>query len=49
MKQLRIPAVYMRGGTSKGVFFLAEDLPSDPQARDRILASVLANIPIRYS
>ena len=27
MKQLRIPAVYMRGGTSKGVFFLADDLP----------------------
>ena len=30
MSQLRIPAVYMRGGTSKGVFFLEEDLPSDP-------------------
>ena len=29
MKQLRIPAVYMRGGTSKGVFFRKEDLPSD--------------------
>ena len=47
MKQLRIPAVYMRGGTSKGVFFLAEDLPSDSQARDRILMRVIGS-PDRY-
>jgi 2-methylaconitate isomerase len=47
MTQLRIPAVYMRGGTSKGVFFLAEDLPSDPQARDRILMRVIGS-PDRY-
>ena len=37
MKQLRIPAVYMRGGTSKGVFFLDHDLPQDKAARDRVL------------
>ena len=37
MTQLRIPAVYMRGGTSKGMFFLAGDLPSDRQTRDRVL------------
>jgi 2-methylaconitate isomerase len=47
MSQLRIPAVYMRGGTSKGVFFLAEDLPSDAQARDRILMRVIGS-PDRY-
>jgi probable AcnD-accessory protein PrpF len=47
MKQLRIPAVYMRGGTSKGVFFLAEDLPSDRHARDRILMRVIGS-PDRY-
>jgi probable AcnD-accessory protein PrpF len=47
MKQLRIPAVYMRGGTSKGVFFLAEDLPADPQMRDRILMRVIGS-PDRY-
>jgi probable AcnD-accessory protein PrpF len=47
MSQLRIPAVYMRGGTSKGVFFLAEDLPSDPEARDRILMRVIGS-PDRY-
>ncbi len=43
MTQLRIPAVYMRGGTSKGVFFLAHDLPSDSQARDRILLRVIGS------
>ena len=47
MKQLRIPAVYMRGGTSKGVFFLANNLPSDPAARDRILLRVIGS-PDRY-
>lgn len=47
MTQLRIPAVYMRGGTSKGVFFKAEDLPSDPSERDRILLRVVGS-PDRY-
>ena len=47
MKQLRIPAVYMRGGTSKGVFFLAEDLPPDRHERDRILMRVIGS-PDRY-
>jgi 2-methylaconitate isomerase len=43
MTQLRIPAVYMRGGTSKGVFFLAEDLPSDREKRDRILLRAIGS------
>src|SRR5450830_1123033 len=47
MIQLRIPAVYMRGGTSKGVFFLASDLPADSHARDRILLRVMGS-PDRY-
>ncbi|MBX3641780.1 MAG: 2-methylaconitate cis-trans isomerase PrpF [Rubrivivax sp.] len=47
MSQLRIPAVYMRGGTSKGVFFVASDLPSDPKERDRILMRVIGS-PDRY-
>ncbi len=47
MTQLRIPAVYMRGGTSKGVFFLADDLPADPAERDRILLRVIGS-PDRY-
>ncbi|WP_201160193.1 PrpF domain-containing protein [Rhodoplanes elegans] len=40
MRASRIPAVYMRGGTSKGVFFHARDLPADPAARDHILLRV---------
>ena len=47
MKQLRIPAVYMRGGTSKGVFFLEQDLPPDPVARERLLLRVIGS-PDRY-
>jgi len=47
MKQLRIPAVYMRGGTSKGVFFLEQDLPSDPTQRERLLLRVIGS-PDRY-
>lgn len=43
MTQRRIPAVYMRGGTSKGVFFLAGDLPADPAERDRILLRVIGS------
>lgn len=43
MRPLRIPAVYMRGGTSKGVFFLAGDLPSDRETRDRILLRVIGS------
>jgi hypothetical protein len=47
MSQLRIPAVYMRGGTSKGVFFLAQDLPADTETRDRLLLRVIGS-PDRY-
>src|SRR5690242_11532184 len=47
MKQLRIPAIYMRGGTSKGVFFRKEDLPSDPAERERVLLRCIGS-PDRY-
>lgn len=43
MPQRGIPAVYMRGGTSKGVFFLTDDLPADPVRRDRILLRVIGS------
>jgi probable AcnD-accessory protein PrpF len=39
----KIPAWYMRGGTSKGVFFLASDLPEDPATRDAILLRVIGS------
>ena len=35
--QVRIPAVYMRGGTSKAVFFHRNHLPDDPTIRDQII------------
>ncbi len=43
MTQLRIPAVYMRGGTSKGVFFVAGDLPREAAERDRVLLRVVGS------
>ena len=45
--QIKIPATYMRGGTSKGVFFRLEDLPARAQqpgvARDRLLQRVIGS------
>jgi probable AcnD-accessory protein PrpF len=41
--QRPIRACYMRGGTSKGVFFLADDLPQDPVLRDRLLLRVIGS------
>jgi 2-methylaconitate isomerase len=43
MAQRKIPAVYMRGGTSKGVFFLRDSLPTDPGLRDSILLRVIGS------
>jgi probable AcnD-accessory protein PrpF len=39
-RQIEIPALYMRGGTSKGVFFLPQHLPDDPARRDAVLLRV---------
>lgn len=41
--QTRIPCTLMRGGTSKGPFFLAADLPSDVALRDRVLLAVMGS------
>ncbi|RQT43325.1 2-methylaconitate cis-trans isomerase PrpF [Burkholderia cepacia] len=43
MGQYSIPAVYMRGGTSKGVFFRADNLPTDAAWRDAILLRVIGS------
>jgi 2-methylaconitate cis-trans-isomerase PrpF len=43
MQQTAIPCVFMRGGTSKGPFFLADDLPADPALRDRVLLAVMGS------
>ncbi|PWY40252.1 2-methylaconitate cis-trans isomerase PrpF [Pseudomonas sp. RW409] len=45
--QIKIPATYMRGGTSKGVFFSLQDLPEAAQlpgaARDALLLRVIGS------
>jgi 2-methylaconitate cis-trans-isomerase PrpF len=47
LPQIRIPATYIRGGTSKGVFFILEDLPASAQlpgaARDALLLRVIGS------
>ncbi|MBE4425785.1 2-methylaconitate cis-trans isomerase PrpF [Vibrio parahaemolyticus] len=47
MSQIKVPATYMRGGTSKGVFFNLEDLPREAQvageARDKLLLRVIGS------
>lgn len=45
--QIKIPATYLRGGTSKGVFFRLQDLPAQAQtpgaARDALLMRVIGS------
>ncbi|MAM88034.1 MAG: 2-methylaconitate cis-trans isomerase PrpF [unclassified Hahellaceae] len=45
--QIKVPATYMRGGTSKGVFFRLQDLPeacqSPGEARDKLLLRVIGS------
>lgn len=45
--QIKIPATYMRGGTSKGVFFRLQDLPASCQApgtaRDKLFMRVIGS------
>ncbi len=52
LPQIRIPATYMRGGTSKGVFFRLHDLPQSCQvpgaARDKLFMRVIGS-PDPYS
>lgn len=43
MAQTRIPCLLMRGGTSKGAYFLADDLPQEPALRDRVLLAVMGS------
>ena len=38
-----IPCLWMRGGTSKGAFFLAKDLPAEARARDDVLLRIMGS------
>ncbi|MEU0943514.1 4-oxalomesaconate tautomerase [Streptomyces canus] len=38
-----VPCVLMRGGTSKGAYFLADDLPAEPALRDDLLLRIMGS------
>ncbi|CAO3428717.1 4-oxalomesaconate tautomerase [Azospirillum doebereinerae] len=42
-EQIGIRCALMRGGTSKGAYFLASDLPDDAAARDRVLLAAMGS------
>ncbi|HTU65295.1 MAG TPA: 4-oxalomesaconate tautomerase [Steroidobacteraceae bacterium] len=41
--QRSIPCIFLRGGTSRGPFFRAADLPADVATRDRVLLAVMGS------
>ncbi len=43
MTQRAIPCMFMRAGTSRGPFFLLEDLPADLKVRDRVLLAAMGS------
>ncbi|KHM90501.1 PrpF domain-containing protein, partial [Xanthomonas vesicatoria] len=43
----QVRAMWMRGGTSKGGFFLADDLPADTAARDALLLRAYGSPDLR--
>lgn len=42
-RQIAIPCTVMRGGTSKGLYFLASDLPAEPAVRDAVLMAAMGS------
>ena len=42
-----IPCTLMRGGTSKGPYFHASDLPADPDARNQLLLAAMGSPHVR--
>jgi 4-oxalomesaconate tautomerase len=45
--QTAVPCWFMRGGTSRGPFFRAEDLPRDPASRDAVLLAAIGSPDLR--
>lgn len=45
--QVAIPSMLMRGGTSKGLYFRAEDLPEDIDTRDQVLLAAMGSPDMR--
>lgn len=46
-EQRRIPLVIMRGGTSKGIYIKANDLPGDPAERDAAILRIFGSPDVR--
>ena len=44
---MAIPCTLMRGGTSKGLYFDAKDLPADRETRDRVLLAAMGSPDVR--
>ena len=44
---IKIPAMVLRGGTSKGVYLLTADLPEDPAIRDRVILNIYGSPDVR--
>jgi 2-methylaconitate cis-trans-isomerase PrpF len=44
---VKIPAVVMRGGTSKGVYLMLKDLPDDPTIRDQVILDIYGSPDVR--
>ena len=42
-KTHRIPCMVMRGGTSKGLFFLRQDLPENEEERNALLMRIMGS------
>ena len=42
-EQIPIKCIIMRGGTSKGVFFREQDLPGNPNERERLILSLMGS------
>lgn len=40
---MKLNAIFMRGGTSKGLFFLKDHLPIDPIKRDKMLLRIMGS------
>lgn len=46
-EQKRIPLVIMRGGTSKGIYIKANDLPTDQKERDELILRIFGSPDVR--
>lgn len=44
---MKIPCAIYRGGTSKPIFFLENDLPKDSQKRDKIVLEAFGSPDVR--